>query len=532
MAKKKTPPLDDKPQRLNLSIERGDENSERIEPSLFVEEAAKAVPVDDSLKDAQEMDENSILTVGERLKFERGRKGYSLHEMADILRLRPRQIQALEEGDYGNLPGQAFVIGFLRSYANALGLDAIAIVDLYKNEHAGQLGTPQLAFPEPTSEGRLPGSGLLVGTCLLALLAFGGWYVYQNDSGEGLETVSELPDQLLAKLQAVAGSADTASEREAPTTLSTSRSETIGSLLTNAPVAEQNMADPENINPSESTALEATLPDISNQPVEETVDEEAVAEATDAAAPAVSDISSPRDHVAALLTHSSEMEKEEGQASVEQTEERVTESAETTVVELEATIAPEETNIRESNVSTEDTNAIENSASSSRMAVTKTDEVTAPATTEAPVTGEAVTAQEPDVLANVAIPLESKPAFEQEILTPEEQVQVITESGNNNAPESLGVQNSNARVVLMAHQESWVQILTANKEVIIERIFGPGDTFMVPALDNLKFNTANAAGIEIRVDGQKLSVLGGYGSIIQDLNLDPQSLRERYSISE
>ena len=140
------------------------------------------------------------------------------------------------------------------------------------------------------------------------------------------------------------------------------------------------------------------------------------------------------------------------------------------------------------------------------------------------------------------VPLENKPVFEQETLTPvgpalenpesSNSDSSNSESGNNEEPERLGVQNSDARIVLMAHQESWVQILTAGNEVVIERILGPGDTFMVPALDNLKFSTANAAGIEIRVDGQKLAALGGYGSIIQNLDLDPQSLREQFSASE
>lgn len=90
MAKKKNPPLEDKPQRLNLSVEGREEKSERNEPTLFASGSVHAAPVDEVPENAEKMDENSISTVGERLKFERERKGYSLHEMADILRLRPR----------------------------------------------------------------------------------------------------------------------------------------------------------------------------------------------------------------------------------------------------------------------------------------------------------------------------------------------------------------------------------------------------------------------------------------------------------
>ncbi|MGQ9680956.1 MAG: RodZ domain-containing protein [Anaerolineae bacterium] len=61
--------------------------------------------------------------VGERLRQARQAKGMSLEQAEEITRIRMRFLQALEDEDYGQIPGQVFVRGFLRSYARTLGLD-------------------------------------------------------------------------------------------------------------------------------------------------------------------------------------------------------------------------------------------------------------------------------------------------------------------------------------------------------------------------------------------------------------------------
>ncbi len=140
------------------------------------------------------------LTVGARLRLAREEKGLSLHQVADVLRLKASQVYALEEGDYDSLPGQTFVTGFLRSYANLLNLDAVAIVDVYKNEEGGGLHAPSLAFPEPTTGGRMPGAGILLGTFVFALVLLAGWFLYQESESLDFERVAELPEHLASKI--------------------------------------------------------------------------------------------------------------------------------------------------------------------------------------------------------------------------------------------------------------------------------------------------------------------------------------------
>jgi len=69
--------------------------------------------------------------IGERLRNAREAKGLSLRAVADLTRIRSIYLQALEEEQFGELPGAVYARGFLRTYADALGLDADRLMDAY-----------------------------------------------------------------------------------------------------------------------------------------------------------------------------------------------------------------------------------------------------------------------------------------------------------------------------------------------------------------------------------------------------------------
>ena len=60
---------------------------------------------------------------GAALRQEREKRHISLEEVANQLKISPRQLKALEEGDVDSLPHQAYAKGFIRSYASWLGLN-------------------------------------------------------------------------------------------------------------------------------------------------------------------------------------------------------------------------------------------------------------------------------------------------------------------------------------------------------------------------------------------------------------------------
>ncbi len=59
--------------------------------------------------------------------------GLTHEEVAERLRLAPRQVQALEADDYGHLPGPTYVRGYLRSYAEMVGLASGPIIEAYSH---------------------------------------------------------------------------------------------------------------------------------------------------------------------------------------------------------------------------------------------------------------------------------------------------------------------------------------------------------------------------------------------------------------
>lgn len=92
----------------------------------------------------------SELRIGDALKEARRRAGLDIRTVEERTKIRTRYLRALEAEEWGALPGHAYVKGFLRTYANLLGLDADALVDEYRRTEEG----PQ-ASPVPLGEGVL-----------------------------------------------------------------------------------------------------------------------------------------------------------------------------------------------------------------------------------------------------------------------------------------------------------------------------------------------------------------------------------------
>ena len=70
--------------------------------------------------------------IGESLRSTREAKGISLEQAEEDTKIRKRYLQALEDGDYDVIPGQVYAKGFLRNYANYLGLDQEEVMLEYK----------------------------------------------------------------------------------------------------------------------------------------------------------------------------------------------------------------------------------------------------------------------------------------------------------------------------------------------------------------------------------------------------------------
>src|SRR5688572_16337255 len=139
--------------------------------------------------------------VSDMLRSKRMSLGYELSEIAVALRIRLPYLQAIEQGRFNDLPGATYAHGFLRTYAEHLGLDPQLVLRRFKEETSGGMtAKPELYLPKPAPESRIPGGALLLLAVLLAGSAYGGWY-YMNSTGRELvDFVPELPERLASAL--------------------------------------------------------------------------------------------------------------------------------------------------------------------------------------------------------------------------------------------------------------------------------------------------------------------------------------------
>jgi len=72
--------------------------------------------------------------LGERLKGERERRGVALEEIHASTKIQKRYLEALEAQDWDAFPGAVFAQGYLRTYAQYLGLDTQQILKAYARE--------------------------------------------------------------------------------------------------------------------------------------------------------------------------------------------------------------------------------------------------------------------------------------------------------------------------------------------------------------------------------------------------------------
>jgi cytoskeleton protein RodZ len=83
-----------------------------------------------------------------------------------------------------------------------------------------------------------------------------------------------------------------------------------------------------------------------------------------------------------------------------------------------------------------------------------------------------------------------------------------------------------ARIVLRATADAWVQVRDRAGPVLLNRVLKPGETWSVPARPNLLLSVGNAGGTEVLVDGAPTAGLGGAGVVRKDLPLDPDLIKE------
>ena len=116
---------------------------------------------------------------GEQLRECREARGITLSDLYHRIHIHPRYIEALESGDLTQMPGEAYALGFLRTYCQFLDLDPEPFVLHFQSTRIAP--PPRAAFSIPTNaeeETRAPwyqeavSWGSICGVLLLAWITY------------------------------------------------------------------------------------------------------------------------------------------------------------------------------------------------------------------------------------------------------------------------------------------------------------------------------------------------------------------------
>lgn len=161
--------------------------------------------------------------VGAQLRQAREARGLQITDISQTLKLGPRQVEALESGDWKGLPGHTFIRGFVRNYARLLQLDPtpmMAQLDSVLEKPVDNLGKQDSGpAPMPSSSGAgvsrrdrqvmLIGAGLVVVAALVYFLIPSDLSALRNSVQSLLDSVArkEVVEQAAAPAAPPAGQA-------------------------------------------------------------------------------------------------------------------------------------------------------------------------------------------------------------------------------------------------------------------------------------------------------------------------------------
>lgn len=134
--------------------------------------------------------------IGSELRAARERLGWPIDGVADALRIKVVYLKAIEEGDIRNLPGTAYAVGFVRNYAQAVGLDSNEAIRRFRAERAEVNRKTELDFPAPVPTRGVPAGVIVLVGVIVAIGGYIGWYHYSGRGARSVQTAEALPAHL------------------------------------------------------------------------------------------------------------------------------------------------------------------------------------------------------------------------------------------------------------------------------------------------------------------------------------------------
>jgi cytoskeletal protein RodZ len=418
--------------------------------------------------------ESVIGDVGPLLRQTRQQKGKDIATIADALRIRREHLLAIEEGRYSALPGPTYAVGFVRAYAEHLGLDGGEIIRRFKAEGQSLPGGPTLSFPAPVREGGMPSGVLLVIALLLAGLVYGGWQLSTSADGSVAAMIQDLPDRFVALIGGETGGESV--DKDEATKGEAAKGETAPAVVPAAPT------------PAPASDAPA-VPGTATSPTSAVSPTKGAGDSPLAAMP-----SAP----ASALAKPEKPTKPEKQAAAEGT--TTGEAKPAAPVEAAAPAAAPATQ-------------------PAAVADTGTDSI--------PPNEESESSESDPTPATTAPSAEVTPGpFNSTLLTPEKPpVQAEKPTAANTA---ATVQNgpADSGVVIVARSDAWIEV-TSDGTAVVKRMLRRGEQYTVPQGKGMQLRTGNAGGTQILLNGKLISSLGESGQVASGVSLAPEDLRKR-----
>jgi cytoskeletal protein RodZ len=426
--------------------------------------------------DAVAQEQRRLPEIGSVLRAARVHAGLELRDVAAMLKIRHVFMLAIEDGRYHELPGTAYAVGFVRAYADYLGLDCEAVVRRFKDEVASKVSQPNLYFPTPVPEGRVPGGTILLFSVVLACLVYGGWYVLSATDRSMADMIPALPQRLVSLLGDFHGESGAGAGTVATAPSGTIPAPPVAGTPPATPAAIATTTGPEPApTPSATVPFKAATPTDSRPgPAMAGASEEEQGSPMPDSAPTPATTTPP---AAAGDTGSDSGDEIP----------LVSGPADETVGEPGPLVpmAPR-------------TKPTPPGATPVVPPVVVADATAGNGVADAGAPPAAATAA-----AGVATPAPS-PAADAGLPT----------------GRIYGGQNRDSHIQIRATQDAWVQIRDTNGDPVFTRVMHPGDVFKVPDHPGMRLRTGNAGGLVMIVDGGPAHPLGQVGQVLRDVPID------------
>lgn len=117
-------------------------------------------------------------SLGQKLREAREQHNFSIEQVARDTHISKQYLEALEQEDFSMIPGETYIIGFLRNYAEYLSLNPEELVALFKNIQIQEQPLPMTELLDrrsPRSSTRI----IVLLVIILAMLGVGGYLIYR-----------------------------------------------------------------------------------------------------------------------------------------------------------------------------------------------------------------------------------------------------------------------------------------------------------------------------------------------------------------